>query len=152
MFWGCISYYGVGTLKVVNGNMNSDNYFEVLNEWLWPVVARHFANRRWIFQEDNSPCYVSLHSNHLKQENKVNTLPWPAQSPDINIIENVWEVLKHRVQRWTNEIRNASDLERVVQDIWSGLLFHYIQSLYNSLPWRVRCVLRTRGHITKYYM
>ena len=150
MFWGCISYYGVGTLKVVNGNMNSDKYIEVLDECLWPVVARHFANRRWTFQEDNAPCHVSLRSNLWKQDNNVNTLPWPAQSPDINIIENVWKVLKHRVQRRTNEIRNADDLERVVRDIWSCLPLHYIQSLYNSLPRRVCCVLRTRGHITKY--
>ena len=55
MFWGCISYYGIGTLKVVNGNMNSDKYIEVLDECLWPVVARHFASRCWTFQEDNAP-------------------------------------------------------------------------------------------------
>ena len=89
MFWGCISYYGVGTLKVVNANMNSDKYIEVLDECLWQVEARQFANRRWTFQEDNALCHVSLRSYQWKQVNSVNTLPWPAQSPDINIIENV---------------------------------------------------------------
>jgi hypothetical protein len=34
MFWGCIIYHGVGTLKVVNGIMNSDKYIEVLDECL----------------------------------------------------------------------------------------------------------------------
>ena len=146
-FWGS---YGVGTLKIVNGNMNSDKYIEFLDDCLWPVVARHFANRRWTFQEDTVPCHVYLRSNQWKQDNNVYTLPWPAQSADINIIENVWKVFKHRVQRRTNEIRNAGDFERAVRDIWSGLPLHYIQNLYYSLPRRVRCVLRIRGHITKY--
>jgi hypothetical protein len=116
----------------------------------WPVVVRYFTNRRWIFQEDNVPCHVSLRSTQWKQGNNINTLPWPPQSPDINIIENMWKVLKLRVQRRTNEIRNAGDLETVVRDIWSDLPLLYIRSLYSSLPRRIRCVLRTRGHITKY--
>ena len=85
MFWGCISCKGVGTLKVVNGNMNSDKYIEVLDECLCSLVPQHFANRRWTIQEDNAPCHVSLRSNQWKQDNNVNALPWPAQSPDKNL-------------------------------------------------------------------
>jgi hypothetical protein len=42
MFWGCISYYDVGTLTPVEGNMNSEKYISVLDDNLWPVIARHF--------------------------------------------------------------------------------------------------------------
>jgi hypothetical protein len=45
MFWGCISYYGVGTLTPVEGNMNTEKYISVLDDNLWPVIARHFSNR-----------------------------------------------------------------------------------------------------------
>jgi len=45
MFWGCISYYGVGPLTPVEGNMNTDKYLSVLEDNLWPVIARHFSNR-----------------------------------------------------------------------------------------------------------
>ena len=42
MFWGCISYYGVGTLTPVVGNLNSEKYINILDDNLWPVIANIF--------------------------------------------------------------------------------------------------------------
>jgi hypothetical protein len=125
-------------------------YISVLDDNLWTVVVRHFSDRPLIFQEDNASCHVSLQANQWKEENGICTLLWPPQSPDLNIIENVWKVLKIQVQKRLREIKNADDLRRVVLDIWTGLGLHYIQSLYDSIPRRIRCVLRSRGQITKY--
>ena len=59
MFGGCLCYDAVGTLTTVDRNMNTDKYIEVLDKNLWPVIARHFPNQSWIFQEDNAPSHVS---------------------------------------------------------------------------------------------
>jgi hypothetical protein len=75
MFWGCISYYGVGTLTPVERNMNTKPYISVLDDNLSPVIARHFSNRFWIFQEDNAPSKVSVRAKQWKEENDINTLP-----------------------------------------------------------------------------
>lgn len=150
MFWGCITYNGVGTLTSVEGNMNSNVYIDTLNNNLWPVVAKNFGNGGWIFQEDNAPCHVSRVCNDWKTQNNIPVLPWPAQSPDINVIENVWRVLKIRIKRRLHDIKNKADLERIVHEIWSSLPLHYIRSLYQSLPKRIRAVLKAKGHITKY--
>ena len=126
-------FYGVGTLTLVEGNMNTEKYISVLDDNLWPVIARHFSNRLCISQEDNAPCHDSVRANLWKEENNINTLPWPAQSPDLNIIENVWKMLNIQVQQRVSEIRNAQDLKRIVSDIWSSLPLHYVRSLYASL-------------------
>jgi transposase len=43
-------------------------------------------------------CHVSRRTNQWKTENDIPTLEWPPQSPDLNIIENVWKVIKTKVQ------------------------------------------------------
>lgn len=82
------------------------NWFliSVLDDNLLPVIARHFSNRRWIFQENNASFHVSARANKWKLENDINTLPWPVQSCDLNILENVWKMLKLSVKRRLNEI------------------------------------------------
>jgi transposase len=150
MFWGCISYYGVGTVTPVVGNLNSEKYINNLDDSLWRVIAQHFPTSPYIFQEDNVPCHVSRRTSQWKTENDIPTLEWPPQSLDLNIIENVWKVIKTKVQRRIDDIRNAENLKTVVAEIWTPLQLHYIRSLYDSLPRRLRVVLRARGNITKY--
>jgi transposase-like protein len=116
MFWGCITYNGVGTIIPINGtcNMNSGQnsvkYIENLDNHLWPVVAKNFGNSTWILQEDNAPCRVSRQCNTWKADNNIPNLPWPAQSPDINVIENVWRVLKIHINRRVNYIKTKQIL------------------------------------------
>jgi hypothetical protein len=49
MIWGCITYDGVGTITVVDGNINEQQYIVILDNNLWPVVVRHFPNEDYIF-------------------------------------------------------------------------------------------------------
>ncbi|VDI72283.1 Hypothetical predicted protein [Mytilus galloprovincialis] len=57
MIWGCICWNGVGTLTPVEGNINAVKYQEILDEHLWPVIARHFPGGNYLFQDDNAPVH-----------------------------------------------------------------------------------------------
>ena len=150
MFWGCITHEGVGTFTEVDGNINSQKYINILDTHLWPVIARHFPNNNYLFQDDNAPVHSSLATRQWKTENNIRCLTWPSQSPDINIIENVWRTIKIKLQKRVNDIQNRGELIRVVKEIWQSLPLHYIQSLYASIPRRLRHVIQSKGHATKY--
>ena len=57
MFWGCITFDGIGKLTEIEGNMNTTKYVETLGDNVWPVIAKIFPNGGYIFQDDNAPCF-----------------------------------------------------------------------------------------------
>ena len=87
-----------------------------------PVIAKIFPNGGYIFQDDNAPCYASSRAVQWKRENELNCLNWPSQSPDLNIIENVWRTIKIKLQNSKCDILNKQILVREVKKIWVGLL------------------------------
>ena len=58
MIWGCITYGGEGTLIVVDGNINAQKYIEVVDNFVWSVIARHFLDDNYVFQDDNAPVHA----------------------------------------------------------------------------------------------
>lgn len=80
MIWGCVTWEGVGTITAVNGNINAEKYQEILDENLWPVIARHFPAGNY-FQQDNAPVHRARSTQQFLHRNNITTLSWPAQSP-----------------------------------------------------------------------
>lgn len=105
MIWGCITYHGVGTISILNGIINRHKYIEILEDNLWPVIARHFPTQNFLFQDDNAPIHRAHDVEHYKARNRIQCLSWPAQSPDLNPIENVWLKIKNRLQQHVENIK-----------------------------------------------
>jgi hypothetical protein len=45
---------------------------DVLENNLWPVIARYFADTGYVFQDDNAPVHRARITENYKQENNMN--------------------------------------------------------------------------------
>ena len=80
---------------VVRGNLNALRYS---NEMLTPVCIPHLQNNgRMRLMHDGAPSHTARATRALLQANRINALPWPSLSPDLNPIENIWDVIDQRL-------------------------------------------------------
>jgi len=147
MFLACISYFGVGTLVPVDRYVDPQKYIDVLDDNLWPLVCKYFGGKRWFFQDDNAPVHRSLITRQWKTENSIPSITWPAQSPDINVIENTWKVIKCHVQQNISNIETRQDLIACVLKRRRQLTSAYIRQLCDSIPRRIRSVIISRAEV-----
>lgn len=142
MFWGAIRSDGRKMLTKCSNNLNSDEYKKILVDYREEL---HFNDL--IFQQDNAPIHRALKISNFFSENNWKTLDWPPYSPDINIIENLWGIIKQRLRcqsvSWTN-------LEEKVLEVWNSLESEIIVKLYLSMEDRLRRVIKAKGALTKY--
>ena len=147
-FRGCICYSGVETLTPIDGNLNTEKIVSLLDSYFWQVVAKKIAP--WIFQDDNCPCDMSKRAKDWNNQNNIPCLDWPSQCPDLNLIENVWRMIKIRLARVQRKIKTKQELIDNVMTIWASFTPGYIQCLYNTKPDRLQAVIKAKGHASKY--
>jgi len=89
MVWGCFTYSGLGPLVRLEGRINAVAYIDVLDNHLLGFIDDLGDEEEYLFQEDNAPIHTARVATEWKRDNDIETLPWPAQSPDMNPIENL---------------------------------------------------------------
>ena len=72
----------------------------------------------------------------------------PAQSPDLNPIENLWEIVDRKILR--DNCKNLEDLFRQAEIAWNTIPGEIISNLIESMPRRCKEVLKNKGYATKY--
>ena len=83
-----VSWFGLGPLVPVIGNMNSEMYVDILDNGSLPTLWQYFGEGSFLFQQDN----CSIHTSRLAQtwfdEMGVQKLDCPSHCPDLNPIEH----------------------------------------------------------------
>ncbi|KAK3552029.1 hypothetical protein QTP70_031581 [Hemibagrus guttatus] len=119
MVWGCFAASGPGRLAVINGTMNSAVYQKILKKNIRPSVCDLKRKQTWVLQQDNDPKYTSKSTSEWLKKNKMKTLEWPSQSPDLNPIEMLWHDLKKVVH--ARKPSNVAELQQFCKDEWAKI-------------------------------
>lgn len=151
MVWSVISGKGTGRLYVVENTMRQDQYKKVLETRLIPQLAEWFpGGEKPIFMHDGAPCHKAKSITTFLEQKKIEVLDWPGNSPDMNPIENVWELLKRAVA--ISAITTKRELIEKIIFEWNHNthLQDTIQSCIESMPRRVKALIAAKGAHTKY--
>ncbi|KAG2456618.1 TCB1 transposase, partial [Polypterus senegalus] len=148
MLWGCFSAAGTGRLVRIKGKMTAAMYRDTLDENLLQNALDLGLGRRFIFQQDNNPKHTAKISKEWLQDNSVNILEWPSQSPDLNSIEHLWRDLRMAVHRHFPS--NLMELERCYKEEWTKLAKDRCAKLVASYSKRLEAVIAAKGTSTKY--
>lgn len=150
MVWAAISVDGKSDLIRFNGNVTAIRYQnEALQPALIPFANGH--NRPMVFQQDNAPAHRAFATRDWLTVNNIRVFgPWPANSPDMNPIENLWVQLERALERRPTPPANEAQLWRALQEEWANINMWNIRRLVLSMRRRCTALVEAAGGYTCY--
>lgn len=148
MFWGMVMPNGLIYLKLVNGILNTENYISLLKNYGIKMMKLNMQPA-FTFIQDNARPHVSKGSDEFLKSMKLNVLPWPAKSPDLNIMENIWKMISDIVYKDVQpaNVKELEDLIYHAVDEINNQKRDTIENLFSSYVGRLTKVLVSQGNL-----
>lgn len=119
----------------------------VYNGTLGPWLSMQEDVANLVLMEDGAPVHRSNAPKAWQESRSLVKLEWPANSPDLNPIENVWRLLKDDVQL-RHRPKNVEQMKAALEVAWKGIPAEKLESLVSSMPERIKAVLQAKGGST----
>ena len=149
MIWAGFSKAGKTKIAFLEGNQTSSGYIYQLSEYLLPYAHLNYGTN-FVFQQDLASIHNSKETKLWFQEQNINVLDWPACSPDLNPIENLWGIFVRKVYADFRQFSTKKELKKAILDCWESIESELLIKLINSMPRRCMEVILAKGKPTKY--
>ncbi|GBM91921.1 hypothetical protein AVEN_132271-1 [Araneus ventricosus] len=112
-----------------------------------PYMRIMFPQNDGIYQQDNARCHTarSVCAWFEEHQDEFTVLPWPANSPDLNAIENLWDHLDRVVRAMDPPPSNLAQLATALESACLNIPVNAFRNLIDSLPTRLAAVRSAKG-------
>ena len=148
MVWGAMSSAGVSDLCFLESSVNAAVYQDILEYFMMPAADQLVGDNEFIFQQDLAPPHSAKSTQAWCENCHVHVLDWPANSPHLNPIENLWGIVKKKLHK--HQPNTCEQLKDAMKTCWNEVTPHECQQLLHSMPRRIEAVIKARGDATKY--
>ncbi len=117
-------------------------YLSIVADYFHPFMTTVYPSSDG-FQQDNAACHKAqiISDWFLEHDNEFTLLKWPPQSPDLNPIEHLWDVVKREIRIMDVQLTNLQQLRDAIMSIWTKISEECFQHLVESMPQRIKAVL-----------
>ncbi len=125
-------------------------YQDILVHFMLPSADKLYGDADFIFQQELTPVHTAKDTKSWFNDHVVTVLDWPANTPDLNLIENVWGIVKRKMR--DTRPNNADDLKAVIKATWAFITPEQSHRLIASMPHHIYSVIHAKGGPTKYWV
>ena len=146
MVWGAIRAKDKISCHTFRSNMDALFYIKTLQIHLLPAARQQYAEQ-WRFQQDNDPKHRSKVAKEFLDREVPKTIDWPPNSPNLNPIENMWSILKRRVEK--QKPSGIDELETTHEE-WQKVDICIVNNLTGSMKTRCLTIIDSGGKRISY--
>ena len=141
----------IGPYKVdTSVKINSVTYSKFLDETFFQWYRRQSRSFKLscIFMHDNAPAHAFKYTKTYLEHKGISgskIMTWPAQSPDLNPIENLWSIIKRRVYPADKQYNSKDELWEAIKSVCAALEPQEIENLTSDMDQRLFDVIQKTG-------
>ena len=151
MIWGAFTGYEKCPIVIMPSDKRiSANFVDIVYEdQLSGFYFMHDDPQSLLLMEDGAPVHRSTLPKQWQEAHKMTKITWPANSPDLYPIENLWMILKDRMQNDTRP-NNKQELVESIERAWEAITMEALEILLASMSHRMRAIIKAGANSARW--